>query len=229
MHEATTSTNYLVNANSTGTGTAPLILASGSPRRSQLLETLGIPFQVIVSDAPESLDPRLSPEDQAALLATRKAQAVASGLAKGKVLGADTIVVLDGEILGKPLDDEDAASMLRRLSGREHEVVTGIALVDAAHGSVLRRSVTSLVHVRPLNNDEIAAYVATGEPRDKAGAYAIQGLGADLIADFEGCFNNIVGLPLCYVSVMLAHVGIAVPPPGGVCRHPDGTLCPARV
>jgi septum formation protein len=206
-----------------------LILASASPRREALLQALGVPFDVIVSDEQETIDPRLPPEDQAGLLAVRKARAVANDLAVGKVLGADTLVILDGEILGKPLDDDDATAMLRRLSGQEHDVVTGVALVDAANGSSLWRSVTSHVRMRSLSEGDIAQYVATGEPRDKAGGYAIQGDGAALIAGFEGCYNNIVGLPLCYVSVMLAHVRIAIPSPGGVCRLPDGTLCPNSV
>lgn len=223
MCKSRTSPKAQSNAN------APLILASGSPRRRELLEKLGVPFEVIVSEADEALQPGLPPEDQAALLANRKARAVAAGLERGHVLGADTIVVRDGEILGKPADDDDAAGMLRRLSGRTHEVITGVALVDAMSGGSLFRGVTSRVHMRPLTEDEIAAYVATGEPRDKAGAYAIQGLGSGLIAGFEGCYNTIVGLPLCYTSVMLAHVGIPIPPPGGFCRLPDGTLCPGTV
>jgi septum formation protein len=184
---------------------------------------------VIVSEAPESLDPTLAPEDQAALLAMRKAQAVASGLEAGLVIGADTMVVLDGDVLGKPADEEDAAAMLRRLRGREHLVITGLALGNAANGSSLHRSVTSRVRLKPLRDDETAAYVATGEPRDKAGAYAIQGIGAELIAEFDGCYNNVVGLPLCYLSVMLAHAGIEVPSPGGFCRLPDGSLCNGSV
>ena len=171
----------------------------------------------------------LAPADQAALLAMRKARAVASGLDAGRVIGADTMVVLDGEILGKPADDEHATAMLRRLSGREHQVITGVALVDAANGASVHRTVTSRVRLKPLRDDEISAYVATGEPRDKAGAYAIQGIGAELIAGFDGCYNNVVGLPLCYLSVLLAHAGIEVPPPGGFCRLPDGTLCTSSV
>jgi septum formation protein len=208
---------------------SPLVLASGSPRRHAILATLGLPFKVIISNAPESIDPKLAPEDQAALLAMHKARVVASQLDAGHVIGADTMVVLDGEILGKPANDADATAMLHRLSGREHQVVTGVALVNAASGSSLHRSVTSRVRVKPLRDDEIAAYVASGEPRDKAGAYAIQETGAELIEGFDGCYNNVVGLPLCYVSVMLAHAGIEVPSPGGFCRLPDGSLCNGSV
>lgn len=208
---------------------SPLILASASPRRKTLLETLGIPFDVVVSNEAEDVAPGNAPADHAILLAVRKARAVAKDIDAGLVIGADTIVVLDGEILGKPADDEDAAAMLHNLSGREHEVISGVALVNAASGWSLRRSVHSRVEMRSLSEAEIADYVASGEPRDKAGAYAIQGLGAGLIAGFEGCYNNIVGLPLCYVSVMLAHAGIALPPPGGFCRLPDGTICPGSV
>jgi septum formation protein len=208
---------------------SPLILASGSPRRRELLAQLGIPFDVIVSNQPEESVPGLAPEALATRLAELKARAVAATLDTGLVLGADTIVVLDGDILGKPSDGDDAGHMLRRLSGREHQVITGVALVDAATGSSITRSVISRVHMRRLSSEEIAAYVATGEPRDKAGAYAIQGNGGNLIAGFEGCYNNVVGLPLCYVSVMLAHMGIAVAPPGGCCRLPDGTPCSGSV
>jgi septum formation protein len=175
---------------------APLILASGSPRRRELLAELGIPFSVVVSDAPEDLDASLTPVEQAVALAERKARAVAATVARGLILGADTIVVLDGDILGKPIDDADACRMLRRLSGRPHEVITGVALVDAASGGTRSAAVTSTVHLRPLANEDIAAYVASGEPRDKAGAYAIQGLGATLIACYEGSLTNVVGLPL---------------------------------
>lgn len=212
-----------------GADAPALVLASGSPRRKELLGALGVPFEIVVSDEPETLAPGLTPETQAVALAERKARAVAGTIANGLVLGADTIVVLDVEILGKPADAEDAARMLRRLSGRDHEVVTGLALVDATTGATDRRAVTSIVRVRQLSEGEIVAYVATGEPRDKAGAYAIQGIGSGLIAGFEGCFNNVVGLPLCAVGQMLASAGVALPAAWGGCSLPDGSHCPALV
>jgi septum formation protein len=189
---------------------APLILASGSPRRRELLSELVVPFAVIVSDVSEDLDPALTPVEQAVALAERKARAVAATVARGLVLGADTIVVLDGNILGKPVDDADACRILRRLSGRPHEVITGVALVDAASGGTRSAAVTSTVHVRPLANEEIAAYVASGEPRDKAGAYAIQGLGAALIDRHDGSYTNVVGLPLDEVVALLREAGLPV-------------------
>jgi septum formation protein len=206
-----------------------LILASSSPRRHVLLAELGLPFRVIVSDAPEHTVPGLDAEAQAITLAERKARAVAADVATGLVLGADTIVVLDGEILGKPVDDAEAASMLRRLSGRAHQVITGLVLVDAATGAVSRGAVSSTVRFRSLTGTEIAAYVGTGEPRDKAGAYAIQGIGSTLIAGFEGCYTNIVGLPLCEIAAMLSAAGVVMPAASGGCSLPDGRPCPRRV
>lgn len=203
-----------------------LILASGSPRRRNLLGRLGLDFDVIISDEPETLATDLAPAEQATALAKRKATAVAGAVDRGLVLGADTIVVLDGKILGKPRDDEDAVRMLRGLSGRDHEVITGLALVDAASSSGQRQTVQTVVKVHPLSEDTIAAYVATGEPRDKAGAYAIQGIGSSLIEGFDGCYNNVVGLPLCAVASMLAASGVAAPPSFRGCRLPDGRPCP---
>lgn len=206
-----------------------LILASGSPRRRDLLGELGVPFQVVVSDAPEDLDPALDPEAQAIALAARKARAVAATLDAGLVLGADTIVLLDGDILGKPADDADAARMLRRLSGRAHDVITGLALVDAGSGEERTDAVQSTVTFRPLAGEEIARYVATGEPRDKAGGYAIQGAGGELLARLDGCFANVVGLPLCAVSELLTEAGILIPADWAGCRLPDGARCPHGV
>ena len=207
----------------------PLILASGSPRRVALLAELGVPFETVVSDAPETFDPRLGAEAQAVVLAERKARAVASQQETGFVLGADTIVVLDGELLGKPVDEADATHMLRRLSGREHLVVTGIALVDAGAGSVRTSAVSSSVRFRTLSDEEISRYVATGEPRGKAGAYAIQGVGSALVSALKGCFTNVVGLPLCETAELLIAAGIIVSSAWPGCRMPDGAPCPRSV
>jgi septum formation protein len=206
-----------------------LILASGSPRRRELLAQLAVPFQVAVSDAPETLDPRLPPEAQSIALAECKARAVAADYPDSLVLAADTIVVLDGAILGKPTDDSDAARMLRQLSGREHLVITGLVLLDAERDASWREAVTSWVRFRHLSDGEIATYVATGESRDKAGAYAIQGIGSALIADLDGCRSNVVGLPLCEVIALLERAGVAIPPGFAGCRLADGTLCPRLV
>lgn len=206
-----------------------LVLASASPRRQGLLAELNIPFTVQVSEIAEDFNPTLDTATQAITLAEQKARAVAVTHSAGLVIGADTIVALSGELLGKPTDDDDAAAMLRRLSGREHQVVTGLALADAATGQCHRRAVTSSVIFRQLDDHEIAAYVATGEPHDKAGAYAIQGLGANLIARFTGCYANIVGLPLCGVAALLAETGAPLPAQTIVCRLPGGAPCPNLV
>ena len=211
------------------TTNVPLVLASGSPRRVALLAELGVPFQVIVSDAPETIDPRLDAEAQAVEIAERKARSVASRIERGIVLGADTIVVLDGALLGKPVDDADAMSMLHRLSGREHRVVTGMAVIDAETSSLRASAVTSVVRFRALTNSEIAQYVATGEPSGKAGAYAIQGLGAGLVSNLGGCFSNVVGLPLCETARLLSAAGVTVDPTGTGCRLPVGRPCPRSV
>jgi septum formation protein len=211
------------------TANAPLILASGSPRRVALLAEVGVPFRTVVSHAAEIIDPRLDPEAQAVEIAERKARAVASQLDAGIVLGADTMVVLDGDVLGKPVSDADATSMLQRLSGREHRVVTGIAVVDARTGSLWASTVTSIVGFRTLTNSQIARYVTTGEPGGKAGAYAIQGLGAGLVSSLEGCFGNVVGLPLCETAQLLSAAGVAISPTWPGCRLPDGTPCPRAV
>ncbi len=207
----------------------PLILASASPRRKTLLASLGITFDIVVSDEAEDVEPGRSPESHAVLLAERKARAVAKEFASGFVLGADTIVVLDGEILGMPAYDDGAARMLRQLCGRCIGLITGVSLIDAATGVSRNAIVTSTVHVRPLSEEAIAAYVATGEPRDKAGAYAIQGIGGKLIEQLEGCFNNVVGLPLCAVAPLLTDAGVAIPAGWDGCRLPDGSLCPRMV
>lgn len=178
----------------------PLILASTSPRRKHLLEQIGITFTVQPSDVDESLIPTsgAEPEEFVQRLALLKAQDVASKTTvRSTVLGADTIVVLDGEILGKPLDADDAQNMLRRLSGNTHTVYTGIALVDSETYSSVTAVQRTDVTFRKLSNDEIAGYIATGSPLDKAGSYGIQDdFGAVFVAHIVGCYYTIVGLPL---------------------------------
>jgi len=215
-----------MSTSATPDATPMLILASGSPRRRELLARLGLPFAVETSDDPEEIDPELAPERLAMELAERKARAVAARHDAGLVIGGGTDVALHGRILGKPADDADAARMLAELSGRSHEVWTGLAVVDAASGRVERHAVPSVVRFRELSPEEIAAYVATGEGRDKAGAYAIQGHGAALVAALHGCWNNVVGLPLCELSELLGRYGVAIPAPDPVCVRPDGSACP---
>jgi len=176
--------------------TPPIILASGSPRRRALLEALGVPFTVQNADVDESLLPGERPEPYARRLALAKAHAVAAEVDGGLVLGADTIVVDGDEVLGKPLDAAEAIRLLRRLRGRRHVVITAIALVDAATGAARVGAEHSGVWLRDITDAEIDAYVATGDPLDKAGAYAVQHAGFRPVARIEGSETNVIGLPL---------------------------------
>jgi septum formation protein len=167
---------------------------------------------VLPSDVDETLIPG-SLTDAVARLALDKARAVATRVGQGIVLGADTVVAIDGDALGKPAGPEEARAMLRRLRGRAHEVITGVAVVDARTGRSERTAVTSRVRMADYGESEIDAYVAGGEPLDKAGAYAIQGAGASLVAGLEGSYSNVVGLPLRETARLLAAFGVAVSEP----------------
>jgi septum formation protein len=182
-----------------------IVLASASPRRQELLRNAGIPFTVCPPNVPEIPRAGESGRDCAERLARDKAQAVLRQQSDKLVLGADTIVVVDGEILGKPRDEDDAIRMLRLLSGRTHQVITGVCLV----GPPLRtgnqklktgledtRSETTLVTMTTLSENDIHSYMASREPMDKAGAYAIQGLASKFVDRIEGCYFNVMGLPL---------------------------------
>jgi septum formation protein len=171
-----------------------LILASASPRRAEILKSLGIPFSVMPADIAEDPLPGETAEAVASRLAEAKASAVASREPGAWTLGADTLVFLDGLILGKPRDPDDARGMLRRLAGREHSVVTALHLTRAG-GPGLSHSEVSRVRFAPMDDDEIGWYAATGEPADKAGAYGVQGLGARFIEEIHGSFTNVMGLP----------------------------------
>lgn len=185
-----------------------LVLASASPRRRELLERLGIPFKVSVCKAEENIDRgNLTPEQLARELALLKAKDVARTLEDGLVIGADTIVVLDDEILGKPKSREEAGRMLHLLSGRSHQVITGLALVEAGGGRVQLTSEVTTVWFRRLDPGEVEWYLDTGEPMDKAGAYGIQGKGSILVDRIEGCYFNVVGLPLTRLYLMLKERG----------------------
>ena len=180
-----------------------LVLASASPRRSELLAQAGFSFTVRPAHIPEDPYPDEDPIAYVTRLAREKAQAVYRELAdpNAAVLGADTTVTVDKTILGKPLDPDDAIRMLRLLSGRSHRVITGVAVVTA--DSIEVAAEVTAVRFLTLSDQEIAAYVATGEPMDKAGAYAIQGFAARWIPRIEGCYFNVVGLPLALVSTLL--------------------------
>lgn len=186
-----------------------LYLASGSPRRRELLEQIGVPFTTlptVIDETPLSNEPAV---DYVRRLACAKAQVGLASLAApgaAVVLGADTSVVLGGRILGKPQDRADALAMLTALSGHTHEVLTAVALANSQRCEV--RVVSSQVSFRTLSAAEIEAYWASGEPQDKAGSYAIQGLGAVFVRDLHGSFSAVVGLPLCETAALLADFGI---------------------
>ncbi len=174
-----------------------LILASSSPRRQHLLRQLGLAFDVLPSGVDEELNGSEDPEQHVRTLSLQKAQAAGRRVSEGIVIGADTIVVLDGHILGKPKDPDQAVSMLQHLSGRTHEVFTGFTLLDRPSGRSVTEVERTLVKFRPLSPPEIRAYVATGSPMDKAGAYGIQDdFGAIFVEGIQGCFYNVVGFPL---------------------------------
>ena len=184
------------------------VLASGSPRRRELLEGLGVRFAIRSADIDETPRHGEAPDVYVLRLAQEKARAAAR---PGEVvLAADTTVVVEGEILGKPLDDADAERMLRLLSGREHEVLTGVAVLDATEagrGRIAAGLARTAVRMAPLTREEIAWYAATGEPRDKAGAYAIQGLGSLFVEAVSGNYSNVVGLPIPTVYRLFAELG----------------------
>ena len=183
----------------------PLVLASGSPRRRQLLEMLGIRFRVVPPDVDETYRNGEAPEAYVVRLARKKASAVAARAPGELVLGADTTVVVRGDVLGKPSSEEEAATMLASLQGRTHQVMTGVAL--AAGDRVEHALDVTDVTFRPLDEATIRAYVATGEPMDKAGAYAVQGRGAMLVEGIRGDFFGVMGLPLRLVLELLERFG----------------------
>jgi septum formation protein len=185
-----------------------LILASASPRRRELLQQIGVQFRVQVADIDETPQARETPAAYVARLALGKAQKVAAANPGCVVLGSDTTVVLDDEILGKPENDADAARMLAALAGRRHQVMTAVALVQDDQQRV--QTVITNVHFTSLSAAQITAYVATGEPADKAGAYGIQGLGAVLVDAIEGSYSNVVGLPLTETAAMLQEFNIPI-------------------
>ena len=186
-----------------------IVLASASPRRQELLRQIGCGFRVVVSDAEELSGDGISPEQLAVENARRKAEDVAAKEGgNAPVLGADTVVAVDETILGKPKDETDAVRMLRLLSGRQHFVYTGIAL--AYRGEVYGDVVRTEVWVDELSEKEIDAYIATGEPMDKAGAYAVQGIAAKFIPRIDGSFSNVVGLPLHAVKELARKAGIVL-------------------
>ena len=210
------------------TGTAPpIVLASGSPRRRELLARLGLRFEV---DPPhreeDSPPPGEDPDDYAGRVSAAKANEVAARRPDAIVLAADTVVVLDGDVLGKPGDAAEARAMLARLSGREHAVHTWVTVLAPVGARATGTEVTR-VRFRTLQSEEIDAYVATGEPFDKAGAYGIQAFGATLVEGVRGCYFNVMGLPVVRLLALLEEVGWAYRVPGWL-RAVDPAAAPPQ-
>jgi septum formation protein len=185
----------------------PIVLASASPRRSELLESAEIQFVVFPADICEDPFPDEDPVDHVLRLAEGKARASAERTEGRFFLGADTIVLCDGEIMGKPKDPADAERMLKKLSGVPHEVVTGFAVYDRERKGAVREAVRTKVYFKSLRPEEISSYIATGCPFDKAGGYAIQGGAAHMVRKIDGSYTNVVGLPLCEVVDALRRMG----------------------
>lgn len=193
-----------------------LVLASSSPRRQELIARLGLPVVIMPSLTDEDTPDHWTPSQIVEGLSLRKALAVSEKLhpetdAASIVVGSDTIVVLDGTPMGKPRDAEDAEAMLAQLSGQAHEVYTGVTCVRVADGKTATSHLVTKVRMRQLTREQIARYVASGEPMDKAGAYGVQGLGSLLVESIEGCFFNVVGLPVSHLAVQLEQFGVTIP------------------
>ncbi|WP_047155108.1 Maf family protein [Aneurinibacillus tyrosinisolvens] len=190
-----------------------IILASGSPRRKELLEGLGLTFSVQPSEASETVEENVTPAEFVEILARRKALEVAARTAESGqqgtlIVGSDTVVVLNGEILGKPVDEAHAFRMLSELQGKSHTVYTGLSVVETGTGRERTGHRATQVTMRPLSAEQIKRYIATGEPMDKAGAYAIQGYGAIFISNMDGDYFSVVGLPIQLVSDFLEEFGV---------------------
>jgi septum formation protein len=191
-----------------------LILASQSPRRKSLLEQAGIGFVVIPGNFDEDSVPLDEPKAYARVLAREKAKQIAGQYPHSWVIGADTIVCIDDAVLGKPHSKQDARRMLNQLSGRMHQVVTGYALINESLQKIFTDAVKTDVRFKALSEEEIEWYIQTGEPFDKAGGYAIQGLGSFLVIEVHGSYTNVVGLPICELIEQLYREGLVKPGPG---------------
>jgi len=200
----------------------PIVLASGSPRRRELLARLGLDFEVCVADVDERPSPGEAATELARRLSLAKARAVVPQRPQALIIAADTLVVVDGDILGKPADAREAYAMLTRLRNRVHEVLTGLTLIDAPHRRECVDVVVTQVTMRDYTDDEIRRYIATGDPMDKAGAYAIQAEDLNPVARIEGSYTNVVGLPLCDLYYRLRAWHVPVPVDARVACRWDG-------
>jgi septum formation protein len=206
-----------------------LVLASASPRRRELLKAVGLPFIIVAAEVDERQRPGESPAALVQSLSRAKAAAVAARYPDAVIVGADTVVVLDGLVLGKPADVEEAARMLRALRGRSHLVYSAVTALEAATGRQATAVSESRVWMRDYSDAEIAAYVTSGDPLDKAGAYAIQHRHFTPVARIEGCYASVMGLPLGHLARVLAAVGVAVPVDvAQACQAATGAECCLR-
>lgn len=187
-----------------------IVLASASPRRKELLAKLGLKFKVDPGDYEEELTPGLEPHQLAKKLSLEKARAIAPKYQNAVIIAADTFGVLEDSILGKPHNEREAGEMLAAMSGKMHLVITGFTILDTETGKTLTRSVETKVYFKQLTPEEIETYVKSGEPLDKAGAYAIQGLGAVLVERLDGDSYNVIGLPLAALAESLKEFGVKV-------------------
>ena len=210
-------THLLIRSSMSNNRMVPnLILASQSPRRKNLLEQAGFDFEVIPGNFDEGSVPLDKPESYARLLAIEKANQIGNQYPDSWVIGADTVVCIDGAILGKPSSKQDARRMLDLLSGKTHQVVTGYALIKNAEQKLFTDAVRTDVSFKTLSTEEVEWYIQTSEPFDKAGGYAIQGLGSFLVKRINGSYTNVVGLPVCEVIELLYREGVVRPGPGEV-------------
>ena len=187
-----------------------IILASASPRRKELLSLIGLKFKVHVSDYEEDLGLKLKPRELAKFLSLEKARAVAGKYEDALIIAADTFIVFRGKLLGKPHTDKEALRMLTLLNGKSHSVITGYTVIDTSNGKKSSCSVETKVWFRKMTGSELKAYVETGEPLDKAGAYAIQGIGSLIVKKIEGDYFNVIGLPVASLAMTLKKFGISV-------------------
>jgi septum formation protein len=206
-------------------GQPALVLASASPRRQALINHFGLPVEIASSDDSEEIEPGATPLEMVSMLALRKARRIAERYPESVVLGADTTVEIDGQILNKPESSADAGRMLRLLRGREHQVHTGLAVVG--RDRFVNTSVTaSAVRMRAFSDHELASYLATGESLDKAGGYGIQGAAGDIVDSVVGCYTNVVGLPLCTVARLLISARVQVTASVPTCAFRGSRRCP---
>lgn len=188
----------------------PIILASKSPRRKELLEKLGLKFQIIPSDYKEDINLKLSPLKLARFLSAKKAEAISHKYSDHIIIAADTFVLLGNTPLGKPKTKKEAAEMLKKISGKLVSVITGYTIIDTSTDKEISKAIKTKVYIKDLSNREIQGYIKTGEPLDKAGAFAVQGIGAVIIKKIDGDFFNVVGLPVFDLAETLKEFGINI-------------------